>query len=248
MFRRALLPIMAILIGSMILGSPQTCDAGFQVTFKATAASTTIVDGGAGDDDGLVNNQILVISELVGAYTFNVTLTTTNTPGGEIAFVNHGTNLITGVGADTIEIVASANGFAGPVGPAFATSGSTFQYLDPTDPPSLADHSFEAYIDNGDALHASSPAGTLIGSGSALGIPFPGNSNLMDFDLAVTDGSFSLTLVLQAILSGTGVNSIDLDGSLRLQSVPGPASVVLLASCVPCLGLGYHRRKRLVKA
>src|SRR5262245_55316280 len=124
--------VLAFLATIVGLASPSPAHAGLQVTFGANGMSATIVDGGPGDADMSVNNQIQVNSVLVGSYTFNVTLTTTNTPGGSISFINHGTNSITGSGATTVSIVASANDFTVPTGPLDAMSGSTFQFLFPT--------------------------------------------------------------------------------------------------------------------
>jgi len=246
---RNFLPL--VVAAAALFGMASSADAGFQVTFKVDAASATIVDGGAGDDDGVVNGEISVNSKTVGAYTFKVNLSESNTPnvGGTIAFINHGTNNITGTGAAKIQIIASANDFADPVGPLYAMSGSTFQFLAPTPAGHLADHSYSAYLDNSNKLATSVPAGTLIGSKGPVTVSSStmGNSSLSDTRTVTAAAPYALTLQLQADIKSGGANKIDLDGGVQVTSVPAPAGVVLLLTGVPVLGLGaWFRRRRIL--
>jgi hypothetical protein len=91
---------------------------------------TTIVDGGAGDADGVINNSISVTSVVVGGYTFTGVLSTTNTPGvlGVAQVQDNFTVENTSLGgAGTASIYASSNGFTDPTGAlAFQVTTATF--------------------------------------------------------------------------------------------------------------------------
>jgi len=229
-----------------VFGTSSVANAGFQVTFKVDALSQTIVDGGAGDNDGLANNKIVVVSQTVGTYDFNVTLTTTNSPGGTISFVNHSTSEISGTGAATVQIIASANGFTSPAGSIQATSGGTFQFLAPTPSGNTADVSYNAYIDTNNLLASTAPAGTLIGAGGPVTITSPiGNSTQSDVQFGTFGQPYTLTLQLKGVLNSDSLNSIDMDGTLRLESVtPAPAGFLLALSGIPVLGVGAWLRRR----
>jgi hypothetical protein len=237
---------------AFLANSVSTAQAGFQVTFVVDATSATIVDGGAGDADLTADGNIVVLSKLINGYTFNVTLTSSNTPntGGAISFVQHGTNNITGSGAKTIQIIASANGFVSPTGDLYAVSGSTGQFLSPTPTDHTADYSYTAYLDNSNVLATAVPAGTLIGSDGAVTITSPaGNANLGDVRKVNATDPYALTLGLKAKLNSTGVNVIDLDGGVQLSAVPAPAGLVLGLIGMPILGVGaWIRRRRIPTA
>ena len=244
--------VVAALAAIAILGWAPSADAGFQVTLKAGVSSKTISDGGAGDADGVVNGEIGVVSETVGGYTFKFTLTTSNTPGGGIAFVNQGTNEITGSGATTIEIVASANDFTAPVTPPdlLAISGVTAQFLSTTVNGNTADISYSAYVDTANALSISG-VGTVIGSGGPTTITAPGgNVNLSDSELITSlSAKYALNLVLTAVLNNGGTNRIDLDGTLEITPTPAPAGLVLAIAGLPILGgFGWLRRRKVALA
>jgi len=233
------------LVVAALIGTASSAEAGFQVTFQAGASSATIQDGGPGDADP-TSGSIGVIGQTVGGYTFDFTLTRTNTPGGALAFINHGTNSISGSVATTIQIIASANGFTAPTGPLTAISGSTDQFLDPTPSAQTADVSYSAYLDEGNALASSVPAGTLIGSDGPKTITgSAGNATLSDTRFISATAPYALTLQLQAVLNNSGANYIDLDGTLSVTPVPAPAGLALALAGMPVLGLGVWLRRRV---
>lgn len=215
-------------LGGLTLSS--TADAALQVTLTAGVSSTTITDGGAGDADGTVN-KILVISETVGGYEFNVTLVTTNSPGGGgIAFLNAGTNEIidVGGGATTVSIYANATGFTNPSSPpdVYVFSGSTAQFISGTPSGNTADVSYNAYIDSTNAL-STSAAGSLVGTGSdSISAP-GGNASLGDTQVYTIAGTpYAINLELIAIFNQAG-SKLDLDGTVELNPVPEPATLAI---------------------
>jgi hypothetical protein len=249
MFRRRLLAAAAV-AATALLYSGSRADAGFQATLFAGGSSTTIVDGGLGDFDGLANGTIVIVSQVVGGYTFTTTLTETNTPGGPtVAFVNSGTNDVSGTGATTIAILASANGFTSPVTPPSldAISGATFQVKAATNPGNTFTVSYLATLDSSNSLSNSlTPGGTVIGSGGPDTIGTPsGNADQNDNRLlSSVNAPYALNLLLVAKANNAGQNNIDLDGTLVLQPVPAPGGLVLLGTAVPFLGLLRRRLRR----
>lgn len=244
----------AVVVAAALFCTHSSAEAGFQATFRAGAAEKTVVDGGVGDADGIVNNEINVSSLVVGSYTFTSTLQTTNTPGGgTISFVESGTNRIQGTGATTVEVVASANGFTSPTSPPplEANSGMTGQFLSATTPGNQGTFSYNAYYDTTNTL-ATNDAGTGIGNGTSAIIthPSPGNNASNDTEIFSNSTTpFTLTLVLRAQFhTATGTNSVDLDGTLSVQPIPAPAGLILALSGMPVLGLGAWLRRRRTAA
>jgi hypothetical protein len=231
-----------------LFGSTKSADAAFQVTLGTSAGSVTIVDGGVGDIDGMVNNSIQY-NTVAGGYTFTGGLTQTNSPGGVISFISpQGVGSIVGDGATTVFITASANGFTQPpIGLTSAISGSTFQFL-ATSSAGSATHSYTATYDATNALSTVTPGGVVIGAQSVGGINTPaGNSDLNDSRLFnITAVPYALNLRIQAVLTGTGTNRVDLDGTLEIaNAVPAPAGLVLGLAGLPLVAL---LRRRAAKA
>lgn len=252
---KSLAGLMAV-AAAVVLGGAPKAEAGFQVTFMVDGAFHTVVDGG-GDDVNGAAGKITVLGVSVGGYSFNVTLATTNSPtgGGTISFVESGTNeIINDLGGATgavIRIVASANGFTAPTAPPplNAISGSTAQFLAGSNTGNSAAISYVANAGPGNTLQDNTNfgTGTLIGSGGPTLISAPGgNTNLSDTDsIAILSAPYSLSLVLTADFSDTnsGVNRIDLDGTLELTAVPEPSTLAAAAAGLPLLGAFWLRRK-----
>ncbi|HUE70464.1 MAG TPA: PEP-CTERM sorting domain-containing protein [Pirellulaceae bacterium] len=232
-------------LGGLTLSS--TADAGLQVTLTAGASSTTIIDGGAGDADGLANNEIQVNSVTVGGYEFKVTLVATNSPGGGgIAFLDSGTNQIidVGGGATTVSIFASANGFTDPSSPpdVYVFSGSTAQFNSATPNGNTADFSYNAYIDSTNGL-STSAAGDLVGTGSDS-VSAPGNASVGETQVYTIAGTpYAINLALIATFNEAG-SSLDLDGTVKLSPVPEPATLAIWGlGAMGVLVAGRFRRK-----
>jgi len=238
------------LVAILLLGVASTADADFQVTLNAGSASQTIVDGGAGDGDGTVNNEISVDIANLGGYSFKFTLGETNAPGGGgIAFINVGTDRISGSGATTVSIVASANHFTEPVTPPdlLVTSSATAQFLSGTTSGNKANVSYSAYFDTSDALATSGGIGTLIGADTSQITAPGGNVDLSDSRVITSlNPPYALTFVLQAQFLNSGTNKIDLDGQIEITPLPVPSGLILALTAMPALCLGIWRRRRSV--
>jgi len=232
------------LAAAVVLGAAPRADAAFQVTFGAGASTKTIVDGGIGDLDGDAND-ILVISEIVGGYDFQVTLATTNTPGaGGISFVNTDTARVEyDSGANTTAFIrVSANNFTVPAGDVTAFSSATGQYKAPTPAGSTATVSFTAWVDASNTIDGMA---TEVGSASGS-ISQPGDPNiaLQDSQSATGLGTpYTLTFEVMIAYSSTG-QVADLDGQLFLTAVPEPGTLAMAAAGLPLLGGLYLARRR----
>jgi hypothetical protein len=248
MFRRRFVAG-AIVAAAAVMCSAATAEAGFQVTLYAPGVGppspVTIVDGGAGDSDGLANNTIAVISQVVGGYTFTFELAVTNTSGTPtLAFVNSSVGSVDGFGAGTIQIVVSANGFTNPVSPPdlMAISGATFQTL----PQNTSGYNvgYTAALDTSNVL-STTAAGTVIGSAGPIGISSIGNASPSDIEnIGAVTGPYTLNLSFTADALGSGRNVIDIDGRLEVRPVPAPAGLILAATALPFVGVLRRRLRR----
>lgn len=242
----------------LFLGVKTSEAAFFQVTLTAGASSVTIMDGGVGDFDFSVGpppafipattpDGIIRTFAVIGGYTFDLTLAVTNTPGSPLlAFVNAGTNSISGSGATTVSIYASAGGFTAPSSPPplMVMTGATAQLLPGTAPGNSADVSVKSFYDPTNTA-STTATGTLIGSDSVTGLTAPqGNVSLLDqtsFSFVTTP--YALNLELKAIFNNSGNNAIDVDGTLMV-TVPEPASFALLGVGLAVTGFAGWRRSR----
>ena len=114
--------IVALSVFVVLLCVTAPSDASFQVTFTdtASAATLTVVDGsGLNGEDGSADG-VINVNVNVGSYTYTASLSRSNTPGlGGIAFVITGTGSVTGSGATTLSVYASADGFVDPSAPPY---------------------------------------------------------------------------------------------------------------------------------
>jgi hypothetical protein len=237
-------PILTALLAFVCLVAlARTSDAALQLTLTAGASSTTVVDGGAGDADGLVNNAIQV-STTVGGYTFNLAVASSNSPGGAISFVSTGTNFIEGTGATTVSIYANATGFTSPTGDVDVTTAATTQYLAGSTAGNTATVTVNSYIDSLNGV-SSSATGSLVGTDSSSIVGPLGNSALNDSQVATVAAPYALNLELVANIQSTnGTNRIDLDGTVLLSPVPEPATLAIWGlGAMGVLVAGRFRRK-----
>jgi hypothetical protein len=249
MFRPRFVAAAAVAVAALMLSSPRA-DAGFQVTFYAPggpAGGITVTDGQLGVDLDPNPNSITIVNLAVGNYTFTISGSVTNTPGGPTLSFVESNNTASGSGAGMIQVVVSANNFTSPVTPPplVATSGSTFQVLAGTAAGNSFDVSYEAYVDTGNAL-STTGVGSLVGSGGAVGIiASSGNVGLNDVQQIQNLGSpYAINYVITAIANNGGNNRITLDGTLSLEPVPAPSGLILLGTAVPVFGLLRRRLRR----
>jgi hypothetical protein len=242
MFRRRFLAG-AIVAAAAVLFSSATAEAGFQVTFYAGGSSLTVADGQAGVDLDGAANSIITVNQNVGGYLYSVTLSLTNTPGTPLLASLDASGTVSGTGATTFQIVASANGFTNPVSPPDLTaiSNATFQAL--AQNTGSYSVSFDSRFDTTNSL-VTAPAGTQIGSGAG-GIGASGVVALHDVQLgSITTSPYALNFTLTATTTNTGFNAIDLDGGLQVRPVPAPAGLILAATALPFVGLLRRRLRK----
>lgn len=246
MLRRSLCSLGVL---GLVMAFPVVADASLQVTLSAGASSTTIVDGGAGDFDAMVNQVIVIPGAIVGGYTFTFTLVTDNSPGTPgLAFVDTSTAVISdsGGGATTVSIYANATGFTAPITPPalVASSDLTANFFPTTPSGNTATAFYSALIDTTNAA-TTTPAGTVVGSGSdALTQPSNSGTFLMDSTLVTSLSSpYALNMFLAATLDQRG-SAIDLDGGLQLNPVPEPGTIVVWSLLSVLGGAAYLKLRR----
>lgn len=226
----------------VLLLAAAPAQAALQVSLFAGAASTTIVDGGSGDFDGLVNGEIEVESQTVGGYTFKFSLTSSNSPGSnELAFVDSNVGRISGTGATTVRVVASSNGFTAPITPPdLEVLTDLTTNLGSASPTNTADVSVRSYIDTSNQL-STIGQGMLVGSASATAVH---DVSLEDVLLLThLEAPYTITLVMEATFNQATNNRLDIDGGLSIIPTPEPSTMVVWgAGALGFALLGYRRR------
>lgn len=260
------------LVGALFLMAAPQAEAVFQVTLSAGGASTTIEDGGPGDDDSALDGQITVIEETVGGYSFQFQIVTSNTPGAPaIAFVNSSMarvqNVSGGTTATTVSIYANATGFTAPTTPPplEALTAGSISYLTQTPDGTTADPvKIESRVDTTNGT-STTPTGTVVGLDEDEEITSGGADStaaLSDVRIVSTLASpYALNLLLSADLlspherpsGGTSLSpqsTLVLDGGVQLTPdptaiIPEPSTLAVgLAAGLPLLGISYLRRRR----
>jgi len=243
MFRRLFLGALA---AAAVLAFGSNARAGFQVTLIVDATSHTITDGGVGDSSALPG--VISVDQTFSGFHFHTVVADSNTPGGALSFVDAGTNSVDGspvTAPHTVQIIASANDFTSPTGN--VNSDSSASYTNKSSKlGNTGTVSFSSYIDSGNALASSVPAGTQIGTGGPITLNNGGSTSFNDARSFSAPVKYSLTLQLKTVFDKTGNNNMSMQGNVQLQqAAPAPAAVVLALSGLPCLAFGgWFRRRR----
>jgi hypothetical protein len=240
MLRRVLLPIMAILIGSMILGSPPSADAAFKL--RITSGTTVLVEDQdfvptLPNTDADLNPTLGIVSYLGIVGGFNVTFASgTSKPVLGNAFtaeMDLATFTVASSGAGTITLELSDQDFAlsgsdlgallESVLTASTTGGSTVQT--------------EVFVNDDNGLF--STQGTLFTDTGLLS----GVIASTLFDTGALNGDFSITI--RMTYNATAASQ-SLSGDARATvTTPEPVTLTALCTALPVLGFaGALRRYR----
>jgi len=240
MFRRALLPIMAILIGSMILGSPPTADAAFKLRFDIGADGSferEITDriGIFGDANDLnpTAGRILydsTVSEIGGVLLgWELQSRGTSKPpldGGRLDLLQLVLSS-TVIGKVAIELTDTDFSLGGSFPYAFHAGGTTD-----------SDSSLFSFEGGGGSSNVEYDLTSSTGALAAVG----GTSFVADGTFGPTTADpFSLTI--RAVIEHTEIGQITTFDAF-LTPMPAPGAVVLLCTAVPCLVAGVMRRRK----
>ncbi len=237
---RNFLPIVVVLVGAAILGTPSKAHATFEVVLSETGfTSLTIVDNMTGDGNSAVGtisitnltfgNFLVTVQTSVSNAAQGVlpaTVTTTVTVFNNDAGVTH-----------TLDILTSDSGFTTPGGGTKVAMKSTLADTSPIQDPT---DTFLSTI--------GSTSGTMLTSTTS-----PSSASVVDSETAppspyTLENMLTLTNVGAALSNGQGnANSeIQAVGTTSVSAVPAPAGLVLLLTGLPLLGLGglLSRRRK----
>jgi hypothetical protein len=241
MFRRALLPIMAILIGSMILGSPPSADAAFKLRIMSGLSTVLVEDQdfvpNIPNTDADLNPTLGIVSYLGIVGGFNVTFASgTSKPVLGNAFtaeMDLATFTVASSGAGTITIELSDQDFTLPgsesgaflesVLTASTTGGSTVQT--------------EVFVNDCNCLFGA--VGDLYTDTGLLSGVIASQLT----DTGALNGTFSITIRMTYTATAAGQS---LSGDARATvTTPEPVTLTALGTALPVLGFcGALRRYR----
>jgi hypothetical protein len=241
-----LLPVVAVaMTGAVLLLVPGKASADFKVRITTLSGSATITDGGAGDLDGLVNNSITV-NYNDASYNVIGTISFTNTPGtATLGLLDVSYNI------STRNLTGGANGTGG-----LATlEASATGYTQPTVNPLTLSNTFNGNGSGTGSITSQAyadPANGLFSEGGGFPSPGPvgpfpigqsGGFNGAGSVLFNKGGTpYSLTDVLTFNLNPN--SNVSGDSQDEVTPYPAPASLLLIASGVPFMGLGAWLRRR----
>jgi hypothetical protein len=254
---RNFLPVVALLAGALVLGSPSQAQASYSVRVY---------------DDGVLQGGIGVLtvgnSLIFTGTTTNFSITNgsglSNNPGtegGSNLALSSNEQISTTFGATggthTIRIELSQDGWSAPTGSPLTLSssaGGSFDYLQGTNLSATQSvtATYQGFLDNTNTLFGqpaggSTPIQTASASRTTVGttslVYSPGTS----VNTSVPGGTpFSMTDVLEftfTLDAGSGQTTANVSAS-TVASVPAPAGLVLALSGLPILGIGTWLRRR----
>jgi len=207
----------------------------------AISGGTTILDGGVGDLDGVVNKQITTLTQL-GTLTATLTTGTSQSPNGAINFTLNGTPSATG----SFTLSVSDNGFTNPVptnlslsadiiGNSSPQTGSLIGVQGTLTAVGFFSSSNTTFVTSGSATSTAGPIAFQAGTatGTANGINGASPYSLTEY---VTINITALSTTTDPTFTVTGhVATI-------ASQVPEPTSIVLLGGAL-LFTVGTIRRK-----
>jgi len=265
-FRNPLPLMAAAAVAAAILGAPNRAQATFQLTLKSGSQTFVITDDGAGDLDpttGAINvnktftNGVQINAKITG--DSNATVDQFGNPPGPSDDARMHITAITvkntGSGQATVSAYLSDDGFATPVGTPLFMSSSASATASGFKSSAGDKITFQTFVDDANNLYGGSeigPAGstttTGVQSSVAIDIATTTTSAIAFSPGTVTDkpvsGSapFSMTQQLKVTLTGGG--NVTFNGQSDVTIAPAPAGFLLVASGLPCLALGFWRRRQ----
>lgn len=251
--------ILVLAAGISMLGisAPANAASDFRIRFyedlvgdptSATPFVKEVIDNDvlSGDLDPTLGRIIVGPNYAVGDFTIFLTTSITNAndlPVGPLAHLEIGHTTITNTsgGTHTLSVFVTSTdyvnpGFIAPMDVKFTASGSINANTTSTG----------HYIGYADASNAAFGTGT---AAPTINFTLPDGSGNRSFS-ATTQTSFTDTLPLGYSMSILGVFSLNAGGSysgntgnLDATAVPAPGALALALAGLPCLGLGWLRRR-----
>jgi hypothetical protein len=227
----------AILAGIAMAGLAPPARAGFTLTLTNGSSTTSYTFGGAAvagfTQSSSGGFESIGFNGTIGNYVLEISSTLSNSGTGSLPAtisVNAQNAIVSGTGAQTLVITASDSGFTvPPAGLAAMTTGVSSTYI------------FQGSESVTDQSTLASTAGTLLTLNA-------GDSAVSPVTNLVTIPTSPYTLSNTLTINGTGGDgNIEGQGETSVNTVPVPASMILVLSGAPALGLGYWLRRRQVR-
>ncbi len=254
--------ITAVLVGMAMLGTNSMATAAFRLRVESgttTGPGVVVTDNGAGDSSAATN--IITTTPTITGFTVSIT-SGLQTPLLIIPGFFEGMDLfnisISSGGAGTLRLILESDEFGAKTpkgivtlvnsvgGTLTAPAGSSITFSSYANAakgmPALGKDVFDAGV-----LDAIPGAGAgSIGDGATVVsqkfTPPPGAfSGTVGTSFDNSAGTYSLYSVVTVTFTGSGTLSFD----AITGTTPAPAGLVLLASAIPALGLGWLRRRKL---
>jgi hypothetical protein len=219
----------------------------------ATFISQVIVDGGAGDTDGLVNNQILLGNNFTPLPGFVVQGSFHTSKAGGANLLTSGSSSVTNNNASTYRafVAVGDTDFTPPANRVAVTGSGTFtgangstmalRYYDDPQNAQGADVAFVDFNDFNTNFALLTP-GNLVALFSTTAVGSLDSYSFNQGNIAVSDlDPFSMTLLFDFTLTGNG-GQLTSRGQSMLKTVPEPATMLLLG--LGLIGLAGVRRFR----
>jgi len=236
-FRNSVALVVAVLVGSALLGAPTQARAGFELKVNLGSGDHIITDGSAQDSNTAANAITAVIIENGFSTTVNTAIT--NTPGDSTGALLDITYTIISIGGagGTATITASATGYNQP--PQALNPLTLTSHIGGTGTGSFT-VTGQQWVDTTDQLYGMqfSPGA----HGPFTTSPYS-DSKTVAFNRGA--GPFSLTDQLTITLGANSSTTGDLQSTVP---VPAPAGLLLALSGLPVLGVGGWLRRRRMKA
>jgi hypothetical protein len=222
--------LLGLVAAGALLANPSPAHAVFTLSLTDGTTTKTATDGGAGDLDNTLNGQI-VFSGVVGNFETNLTTSISNSASGvapaQITINDATVDTLSPTGG-TLTITTSDTGFTAPTGQAVLTSQlSNTQILAGTGTASTNTITFQSFL-NG----AGGPTITETGVSGLVGA----SSNVF---IGATPFELSNVTTINFTTAGT----VQITG-ITTATTPEPATVAMVITALPVLGLGYLRRRR----
>ncbi len=209
--------VLAILAGAALVVSSSSAHATFTLTLQSGGVTQTFGDGGTGH---------IVVGTTIGAFTFQGDVGNSDSSGrSDPAILSLAETSITSASGGTLTITLTDNGFVAPAGPVNVTTALTTLLL--TSGGSVSEATLVNGTQVGSTLMLSSLATATGGGTATVGTPFT-LSNVT-----------TITLGAGGMVLSTGASTVS-----GAAVVPEPATLAMVFSVLPLLGLGAWRNRR----
>jgi hypothetical protein len=237
------LAVAAFLVVAGVLGITKPAAAGIEIDYSIDSGSRTFGNSSSGSSVTFTSTDV----GGKGLFSVDISVGTTNTPGGAFALVTQSNNTVATLyssGSHTLHIYVSSTGFTSPQSPPPAILGNASSI---TENGGHTDVTFTSYGDTSNTLFGTTGSSvtsvsTSYSANDQTGVGSGSNSTLF----SPNGNKYSLTNIGDYTLTG-GTSLTVVSGNTKVTPTPVPAGMTLALSGLPVLGLGYWFRRRQLR-